>query len=171
MDRAVVHAVSARYIAGRCRPAILQALLHRVSHSNAGLTRSISKRCLHFGRTSSAHRQSSFKDNSFVFRRNRTLQVRMVSTPAAAASSQRVVLPVIPELTNPNFLDILVPAPKAGPATEDAMIEEPVPANPLMTALKDVSNRTFTTNGANADRKSTRLNSSHSGESRMPSSA
>ena len=74
----------------------------------------------------------------------------MVSTPAAAASSQRVVLPVIPELTNPNFLDILVPAPKAGPATEDAMIEEPVPANPLMTALKDVSNRTLTTNGANA---------------------
>lgn len=75
----------------------------------------------------------------------------MVSTPAAAASSQRVVLPVIPELANPDFLDILVPAPQAGSTVgEDVMIEDSAPANPLMSALKDFSNRALTTNGANA---------------------
>ena len=74
----------------------------------------------------------------------------MASIPAAAASSQNVVLPVIPELTNPNFLDILLPAPapEAGILKEDSAPVEPT--NPLMEALEINSHRTVTTNDAKA---------------------
>lgn len=75
----------------------------------------------------------------------------MASIPAAAATSQNVSIPFIPELTNPKFIDILLPARKAseaGPLTTDAV--SPDRTNPLMDALKQTVHRTVTWNNANA---------------------
>lgn len=71
--------------------------------------------------------------------------------PAAAATSQHVTLPLIPELYSPDFLDILLPlkqnvvhdAPRANAATPEVQ-------NHMMDALKATANRTFTKNGAPA---------------------
>ncbi|TCD65395.1 hypothetical protein EIP91_002729 [Steccherinum ochraceum] len=75
----------------------------------------------------------------------------MASIPAAAATSQNVSVPFIPELTNSNFLDILLPScevPEAGPLTADLVSPDPI--NPLMDALKQTVHRTVTWNNANA---------------------
>jgi len=68
-----------------------------------------------------------------------------MTAPLAAASSQNVILPTIPELTNPNFLDVLLPA------SEDAIpviITEnsPVPSNAMMDALRSTSHHKLTEN-------------------------
>jgi len=73
-----------------------------------------------------------------------------MSTPAAAASSQNVVLPILPELTNSNFLDILVPAPEAGSLKIDSTPVSTEATNPLMDALKSTANRNLTEKFANA---------------------
>lgn len=70
-----------------------------------------------------------------------------MSAPAACATSQIVTLPVIPELYNPDFLDVLVPRREV---VEVKASSEPVPTNPMMEALKATSYHTFTTNGAPA---------------------
>lgn len=101
----------------------------------------LSKRCLYSDRTpgSITHSRlpSSFATTYLVLssRRRFFAQIQMVSVPAAAATSQRVTLPFIPELTNPNFLDILVPNPQAIIlAQEDVTDKKLAPSNTLMEA-------------------------------------
>jgi len=69
-----------------------------------------------------------------------------MSTPAAASTSQIVTLPYIPELFDPNFLDVLLP-PRSVP---DNDVGAPVPENAFMNALKSVAHHKFTQNGAPA---------------------
>lgn len=70
----------------------------------------------------------------------------------AAASSRPILLPEIAELHNPNFLDILLPAPAR--SAQNAMQVDREAAstshNPMMDALKATSNQTFTANLAPA---------------------
>ncbi|KAF8139099.1 hypothetical protein EV363DRAFT_1315842 [Boletus edulis] len=73
----------------------------------------------------------------------------MSTTPAhnvSTATSQIVTLPPIPELFDPNFLDILVPAAQDAPmgaATE-------VAPNAMMDALQSIAHHKFTANNAPA---------------------
>lgn len=73
------------------------------------------------------------------------------AAPAAAATSQRVTLPLIPELYSPDFLDILLPVKQSvvhdAPPADAAM---PEVRNPMIDALKATANRTLTENGAPA---------------------
>ncbi|KAL0955506.1 hypothetical protein HGRIS_001744 [Hohenbuehelia grisea] len=72
----------------------------------------------------------------------------MVSTPAAVNSSQNFVLPTIPELFDPNFLDILLPP--AEKAQCEATPGPTVASNPMMAALEQTAHQTFTQNMAPA---------------------
>jgi Domain of unknown function (DUF2828) len=73
-----------------------------------------------------------------------------MSTPAAAATSQIVTLPHIPELFDPNFLDALLP-PASTPLADAAVhVDAPVPTNAFMDALKSVAHRKYTQNEAPA---------------------
>ena len=76
---------------------------------------------------------------------------RNASTPAAAATSQIVTLPVIPELHYPDFLDTLLPAgsESAGFVATSALAK-PEAKNAIMDALKATTHRTYTDNGAPA---------------------
>jgi len=71
----------------------------------------------------------------------------MSSTLAAAASSQNVTVPDIPELYDPNFLDVLIPA---EPVTESKKASSSAPKNPMIDALRATANQTFTENFAPA---------------------
>ena len=68
----------------------------------------------------------------------------MAST-TPSSSSQIVTLPDIPELFNPNFLDILIP-----PAQKSPIKAEQVQNNPMIDALKATVNQTRTANNAPA---------------------
>ena len=77
---------------------------------------------------------------------------RGISIPAVASTTQKVTLPVIPELYSPDFLDALLPvkqglAPTAEPAVDTPSIEA---QNAMMDVLKESAHRTFTENGAPA---------------------
>lgn len=75
-------------------------------------------------------------------------------------SSQISTLPEIPELYNPNFLDLLIPAVRKQPATRYAqkLTEKPsaagstgqAPRNIMMEALQSTAHRTWTDNHAPA---------------------
>lgn len=78
-----------------------------------------------------------------------------------AYSSQIVALPDIPELVNPNYLDILLPPPKdadgdtamSGTPAAAAAAAAPAPSNPLMDALAESTKPslyTYTANSAQA---------------------
>jgi hypothetical protein len=72
----------------------------------------------------------------------------MSTTSIRVDSSQNVILPDIPELYNPDFLDVLLP-----PSTEPAPIivdSTPVPANPMIDALDSTLHQTLTHNNAAA---------------------
>lgn len=71
-----------------------------------------------------------------------------MSTPAAASTSQVVTLPYVPELFDPNFLDVLLP-PRPAPSA-DVAIGTTVPRNAFVRALKSVAHHKFTRNGARA---------------------
>ena len=73
-----------------------------------------------------------------------------MSTPtsASASTSQIVTLPHIPELFNPNFLDVLLPPCPA--LSTDANVGVPAPKNAFMDALKSVAHHKTTENGAPA---------------------
>ena len=73
-----------------------------------------------------------------------------MSTPASAAAStsQIVTLPHVPELFDPNFLDVLLP-PRPALST-DVNVGAPVPKNAFMDALKSVAHHKITENGAPA---------------------
>lgn len=72
-----------------------------------------------------------------------------MSAPSAAATTQRVTIPVIPELYDPNFLDVLVPV---RDAPEPILEVKEEPKNAMMDALKTSvnSNLTYTANNAQA---------------------
>lgn len=77
--------------------------------------------------------------------------IRMSSsfTPNNSAASSRIVLlPSIPELLNPGFLDILLPPRVPHDGTRKAPVS--VVSNPMMEALKSVSHQTLTKNLAPA---------------------
>jgi hypothetical protein len=94
----------------------------------------------------------------------------MVSTVAVALSTQKVTLPNISELYDPNFLDILVPVVdtkhvNVAPTTPLA------PKNPMMDALHSTAHHVFTENHApaydstlSATLNAFQLLSSHDGE-------
>lgn len=70
------------------------------------------------------------------------------SAGSAASSSQVFTLPHIPELFDPNFLDILLPSRSA--LSADANVGAPVPKSAFMDALKSVAHHKVTENGAPA---------------------
>ena len=72
------------------------------------------------------------------------------SASAAASTSQIVTLPHIPELFDPNFLDLLLPPRPALSTVTDANVGAPVPKSAFMDALKSVAHRKFTEKGAPA---------------------
>lgn len=63
--------------------------------------------------------------------------------PAATSTSQNVTLPVIPELYDPKFLDVLLPKSDAPSAEVDV---QKAASHPMMDALMATSNRTRTQN-------------------------
>ncbi|KAI9443399.1 hypothetical protein H4582DRAFT_1190106 [Lactarius indigo] len=69
------------------------------------------------------------------------------SASGAASTSQIVTLPHIPELFDPDFLDVLLP-PRSTPDTMD--VDAPEPENTFMNALKSVAHRKYTQNSAPA---------------------
>lgn len=69
-----------------------------------------------------------------------------MTIPAPASTSRVVTLPHIPELFDPNFLDVLLPQ---RPASVTNVVT-PVPKNAFMDALKSVSHHKLTQNGAPA---------------------
>ncbi|KAJ7081896.1 hypothetical protein B0H15DRAFT_952907 [Mycena belliarum] len=73
------------------------------------------------------------------------LQIRHSSVISRTRSSQNPVIPAIPELFNPNFLDELIP-----PAKAPVQRQIKAPRNPMMDALCESSHRTTTENGAPA---------------------
>lgn len=83
-----------------------------------------------------------------------TLQVspnhRSMATKSIARTSQKVTLPEIPQLFNPDFLNVLIPESKADAMdVNENKANVQAPTNPLMTALM-TDNRTFTENMAPA---------------------
>ncbi|KAH8103615.1 hypothetical protein BXZ70DRAFT_742949 [Cristinia sonorae] len=72
------------------------------------------------------------------------------TTLASALTNQKVVIPLIPELTNPNFLDILIPIPATSDVKKSVAATSPAPANPLMAALAGTAHQVLTQNGAEA---------------------
>lgn len=69
------------------------------------------------------------------------------NTPSAAATSQIVTLPAIPELFDPSFLDVLVPATRDAPILVD--VPEIAP-NAMMDALRSTAHQKRTANNAPA---------------------
>ncbi|KAF8549932.1 hypothetical protein OG21DRAFT_521946 [Imleria badia] len=69
-----------------------------------------------------------------------------IQSPRAAATTQIVTLPPIPELFDLNFLDTLVPATKDAPMPEAEATE--VPSNDMMDVLESTAHQKFTTNNA-----------------------
>lgn len=73
----------------------------------------------------------------------------MNSPSNSTASSQEVTLPLIPELFDPNFLNVLLP-PKKGDDLVAISTQVSAVANPMMDALQKTAHQTFTDNGAPA---------------------
>ncbi|KAG2339345.1 hypothetical protein BDR05DRAFT_840741, partial [Suillus weaverae] len=72
-----------------------------------------------------------------------------MTAPLAAASSQNVTLPPIPELTNPNFLDILLPVSKDAGTTRITE-NSPAHSNAMMDALRLTAYHKLTENNSPA---------------------
>lgn len=73
----------------------------------------------------------------------------MISTPPAASSCQNVTLPVIPELFDPNFLDVLLPHSQrprddhvAPPEATTSTSEPTFKRSPTFVAFKNIRPRT-----------------------------
>lgn len=94
---------------------------------------------------------------SFQFLKNLTRspsnRLNMSNTFAAAASSQNVTLPHIPELYNPNFLDVLVPVVDAKIFESVTNLKQPSGStfrNPMIDALQASAKQMLTENLAPA---------------------
>jgi hypothetical protein len=66
-------------------------------------------------------------------------------TPHAAATSQNVTLPPIPELFDPDFIDLLLPAPQS---TTVPKVEVAGASNAMVDALRSTAHQKLTTNAA-----------------------
>lgn len=73
-----------------------------------------------------------------------------MSVPPPAASSQNVTLPAIPELTNPNFLDVLLPPVEGVQSILKVTDTSPAPPNAMMDALRSTAHHKLTENDAPA---------------------
>ena len=73
-----------------------------------------------------------------------------MSVPPSAASSQNVTLPAIPELTNPNFLDVLLPPVDGVQSILKVTDPSPAHSNAMMDALRSIAHHKLTENGAPA---------------------
>lgn len=93
-----------------------------------------------------------------------------MSTPPAAATSQVITLPHIPELFDPNFLDVLLPPASGAVPSTDVNADAPVPTNTFMNALKSVAHHKYTQNAAPAfsSTLSSTLDAFQSLSARMP---
>ena len=67
----------------------------------------------------------------------------------ATCSSRSILLPSIPELFNPNFLDVLVPE-QLPTGSEPQIQAQATPSNPMIDALKSTSRQILTENMAPA---------------------
>jgi hypothetical protein len=83
-----------------------------------------------------------------IFPRSIRMASNSAAAPPALSSSQNVTLPVIPELYDPNFLDILIPASLDKRAPDH--VKAPISSNPMVDALKSTAHRVFTENNAPA---------------------
>lgn len=79
-----------------------------------------------------------------------THTTNMSTTSTQSPRSQIVTLPPIPELFDPNFLDVLVPATQEAPVPKGEGVE--VASNAMMDALRSISHQKLTTNTAPAFR-------------------
>ncbi|KAH7887290.1 hypothetical protein F5I97DRAFT_1935481 [Phlebopus sp. FC_14] len=75
-----------------------------------------------------------------------------ITAPAAAATSQNVTLPAIPEIFDPKFLDVLLPAPapESTASVSDSETMKVGPSNAMMDALKGTAHHKLTENAAPA---------------------
>ena len=91
-----------------------------------------------------------------------------MSAPGAASTSQIVTLPHIPELFDPDFLDVLLP-PRLTPDA-NSNVDVPEPENAFMSALRSVAHRKYTENAAPAfnSTRSHTLDAFHSLSPEMP---
>jgi hypothetical protein len=80
--------------------------------------------------------------------RRLSVHCRGIAIIARTKSSQNALLPEIPELFNPGFLDELIPAPPNRAAPSPGL--SPPPKNALMDALHMASHRMLTENLAQA---------------------
>ncbi|EPS41137.1 hypothetical protein H072_5008 [Dactylellina haptotyla CBS 200.50] len=69
-----------------------------------------------------------------------------------ACTTQITTLPPLPELYNPNYLDILLPPPPSYDPVSSIKNSPSAPTNPMMSALEDTTNRVLTQNNAPAYR-------------------
>lgn len=73
-----------------------------------------------------------------------------MSTPGSASTSQIVTIPHIPELFDPDFLNVLLPPRSTPNANVDVPLDVPQPENALINALKSVAHRKYTQNDSPA---------------------
>lgn len=97
------------------------------------------------GAATRRHRDSSDAFTTFI-KHDCSAIFTKATTMATPSSSQIVTLPDIPELFDPNFLDILIP-----PSPKAAQIKtEHVQNNPMIDALQATAEQTRTANNAPA---------------------
>lgn len=71
-----------------------------------------------------------------------------MSVSATVGTSQNVLLPVIPELHDAGFLDILLP--QSQQDDKQSSVKTNIPTNPMIDALKANASRALTDNGSPA---------------------
>jgi hypothetical protein len=93
-----------------------------------------------------------------------------MSTPGSTSTSQIVTLPHIPELFDPDFLNVLLPPRSTPDAGIDMPLDVPQPENAMINALKSVAHRKYTQNASPAfsSTLSSTLDAFHSLSSYMP---
>ncbi|KAG1807297.1 uncharacterized protein BJ212DRAFT_1387541 [Suillus subaureus] len=103
------------------------------------------RRCPCRARLATCTTTQLIRPSSFIAAITTKMSATTMTAPLAAASSQNVTLPAIPELTNPNFLDVLLPVSEdAGPmiVTENS----PAHSNAMMDALRSTAHHKLTEN-------------------------
>ena len=119
----------------------LPALISSRSQRKAGREVTyISRRQFSEASTAAGERSSSLDHAVLVTLHSESTR----KAPPAAATSQNGTIPVIPELYDPNFLDVLLPKRDTPPPPAKAKPEEP--SHPMIDMLKTTLNQTRTTN-------------------------
>ncbi|KAJ8595801.1 hypothetical protein M405DRAFT_857037 [Rhizopogon salebrosus TDB-379] len=95
------------------------------------------------------HHVPQVRRASFVAAISDKMSTIAMVAPPSVASSQDVTLPAIPELTNPNFLDLLLP-PVQDAQPIEVTEKPPAPSNAMMNALRSTAHHKLTENIAPA---------------------